>query len=421
MLRSAVTLRGSARSAACLVAFVGALSGCNALADWDELPNDGSSTLGQASAVTVSSSVLSAEHTCAIVGSGADSTATCWGRNVVGQLGAGDTEDRLTPTPVVGLRGVKAIGTGLLHTCAIDSSGAVYCWGSNRYAALGRGTKDDLPHPRPERVAGIQDATRVHCGMNFTCVETKAKTVACWGTNDFGQLGDGTTSSKQIPKPIASLEGVTSLSAGGQHACAVAKNDAGESVVYCWGYNDHGQLGQPPSTDAPIPTPTVVPELTGVRQVVTGDAHTCAVLDGGTVKCWGANDSGQLGSKPSADRPIPADVEGLSDVESIGVGAKHSCALATKRLYCWGSNLRGQLGVAPSLLKQQSKPRRVHVSGVLEQIEEGYTRGEHTCAVRPDRSLYCWGWNNEGQLGNGTRKATSTPAEVRFSLEPEGS
>jgi alpha-tubulin suppressor-like RCC1 family protein len=408
---------------ALLVGLAGAIAGCNSIAGWDDLPAAGApkdtaavnasapaKSAGTSAALTVTLPAVSGEHTCALTGANGD--VKCWGRNVIGQLGAGDTSPHLTPASVTKMHDVTSLATGLLHSCAVAAGGAVYCWGSNRYAALGRGTKDELPHPEPELLASVR-ATRVQCGMNFTCAETSGRKVQCWGTNDMGQLGDGTTDDTNLPQPVDSIEEVDSLTTGSRHACAVVDDLLSDREVYCWGYNDHGQLGQ--KTGAPITTPTRVPGLTGVRRVVTSDSHTCAILESGVVKCWGANDQGQLGIPPSADVETPTTVPGLAGAaQALALGAQHTCAQVGDQLYCWGSNARGQLGAPPATVPQQTVPRLVRTDGVLEAIVIAGARGDQTCAVRHDGALFCWGANEEGQLGNGTKDASSVPTRVLF-------
>jgi alpha-tubulin suppressor-like RCC1 family protein len=414
---------------ALLVGLAGALAGCNSIAGWDDLPaggapkdtaaasvnappaaqaSDSAHSTASAAPTSVTLPAVSGEHTCALTGANGD--VKCWGRNVIGQLGAGDTSPHLTPASVTKMHDVTSLATGLLHSCAVVAGGEVYCWGSNRYAALGRGTKDELAHPAPELIASLR-ATRVHCGMNFTCAETAERTVACWGTNDMGQLGDGTTLDTNLPQPITSIDDVDSVSTGSRHACAVVIDAFDDREVYCWGYNDHGQLGQKTGL---VSSPRRIPGLTGVREVVTGDSHTCAILEGGDVKCWGANDQGQLGVARSADVETPTSVPGLARVKALALGAQHTCAQVDAQLYCWGSNAHGQLGVDPATVPQQTAPLLVRAEGVLETIGIAGARGDQTCAVRLDGVLFCWGANEEGQLGNGTTDASSSPSRVLF-------
>ncbi len=389
------------------IAFALGLASCNDVVGWDNLPKRAPPPTS--SNVRVTTATLSAEHTCAIVEG--DGSARCWGRNVKGQLGSGDVDQHLTPVAVMNLKNVATIETGLLHTCATDQDHAVWCWGSNKYAALGRGTIDDDAHGVPERLSSVRDAAKVHCGMNFSCAETLSKTASCWGTNDFGQLGDGTQKTTYLPKPIVSLHDVVSLSTGSQHACAVATNDKNEKGVFCWGLNDHGQLGH--ANVQLMAEPTIVPDTATATKVFTGDAHTCAIFDTGAVSCWGANDEGQLGYEASADNPQPKAVAGLTGIESLGIGTKHTCAQKGSSLYCWGSNARGQLGVDPARVTRQTAPRLVDAE-VLGAVHESSARGDHTCASRPDGALFCWGLNDEGQLGDGTKNTQSTPIPVRF-------
>ena len=168
--------------------------------------------------------------------------------------------------------------------------------------------------------------------------------VKCWGDNGNGQLGDGTTTGHTLPESVSGLSDVQSITAGQVHTCALTTDGA----VKCWGNNVHGQLGDG-TTPAIRTTPVYVSGLSDGAQAITAGAHhTCALVIGGIVKCWGENVYGQLGDGTTADRGTPVVVNGLSGVHAIAAGANYTCALADEGgTKCWGGNRDGQLGVNP--------------------------------------------------------------------------
>ncbi len=229
----------------------------------------------------------------------------------------------------------------------------------------------------------------------------------CWGDNDFGQLGDGTSTDQATPVNVVGLNaGVVALSAGGYQTCAVTNAGA----VKCWGFNERGQLGDGSTTSSPIPV-DVVSLRAGVRSVAAGYEHTCAVTMGGAVKCWGANESGELGDGTTTDRSAPADVQGLaSDVAMVTAGGDYSggqtCALKTNgSVVCWGNNRSGQLGDETTI----SRSTPTAVTALTSGVQEISAGNEHVCALTVSGEVQCWGHNLYGQLGNGSTDDQSTP------------
>lgn len=342
-------------------------------------------------------------HTCALTSTGG---VRCWGGNDFGQLGDGHTVSRSLPGTVSGLgSGVTAVAVGAFHSCALLSGGGVKCWGQNQYRQLGDGTGKE--RHEPVDVSSLTSGvTAITAGATHTCALLSTGGVKCWGRNADGQLGDGTTQTRPAPVDVSGLaSGVTAITAGAAHTCALLASGG----LKCWGGNVFGQVGD--SSSNKRKTPVDVFGLTsGVTQVSAGGFHTCARTSAGGAKCWGWNQHGELGDGTVLDRHEPTDVSGLtSGVTLVSTGQQHSCArMSGSGLSCWGDNARGQLGDGTTT----SSPMPVGVSGLGSGVAGVVGGVEHTCARMNTGGLKCWGANERGQLGNGDTGDESAPVDV---------
>jgi len=348
-------------------------------------------------------------HTCA---SRADGTVWCWGGNSIGQLGNGtitSNPDGAPPAPVGGLADVASTGTGGAWTCARRVQGSMACWGRNAEGQLGDGTAATALVPTAvSGLAGSISARDLLAGRAHTCAQRSAGTAACWGKNDLGQLGNGSVTAALLPAAVHDL-----IDAGGvgeatsDHACV----RRGDGTVSCWGDNDVQQTGDHFTGALYTPTPFAVVGVGEVTQVATGELHSCALKGDGNVLCWGGNAEGQLGSGTTDTIiGVPYPVQGLTGAIAIGAGVAHTCALrAGGRVSCWGRNSSGQLGDGTST--QALAP--VPVSGLTDAVAIALG-AEHTCALRATGTLLCWGKNSRGQLGNGTLVRSLVPSPVNL-------
>jgi len=234
-------------------------------------------------------------------------------------------------------------------------------------------------------------ATAIAADYRHACVLRVDRTVACWGDNRTAQLGDGTTeNSFDELRTVDGISDVQLLSVGEDFSCAVAQR----AEVRCWGLDYQGQLGDGRTLTIGGPT-TAVPEVTGAVGLSTGRSHACAVAADGQVRCWGANDSGQLGDGSRTTRLVPARTKGAADTVALSAGAGFSCALSVRgTVGCWGLNSVGQLGTGDRV--DRTEP--VAVTG-LDRVTAIDSQLATTCAVRDDGSVWCWGAQVDAPLG----------------------
>ena len=370
-------------------------------------------------------------HSCARL---ADGTARCWGRNSNGQLGNGGTTPSSRPVKVAGLSNVSAVAAGNAFSCAVVTagiSGRVRCWGSNSNGQLGDGTVVQRVVPVSVTLSNgtsLSGVSRISTGSAFACAVVgpgPSGKAYCWGSNSRGQLGDGSLTQRLRAVPVKataslSLTGVVAVSAGSLSACAVLSSGA----VRCWGSNDLGQLGN--GSNLTSRYPVTVAGIDGVSskatEIAVGSGFACARLTNGSVRCWGANNFGQLGNGGSAGSSRPVVVRAsatanLTGVTALAVGASHACVIVgtgtNARVRCWGSNSSGQLGDGTATGRRYA----TLCSGFQGGVRAISAGANHTLAlvpttVRPPSSAATWGLNSSGQLGIGALGSRMVPTVV---------
>ena len=281
-------------------------------------------------------------HACALY---QDKNATCWGYNTHGQLGDGTLVDKslpvLTVAPPPG--GMTALALGNQHTSGLAASGAAGGWGWNQYGQLGNGGNVDAT--TAVAVSRSEAFVKIAAGARHSCGITSDGQVSCWGDNNLGQLGvdpNATmTSNVPIPGVIGTAFNAIELASGKDHNCAV--ETAGG--IACWGSNNKGQLGDGSSADSFMAVSVSTTLLTPFIAVGAGSAHSCAVVADGRVFCWGDNDTMQLGTGNTMDSLSPIQVSGDGVFETVSAGELHTCGLLLNgSVRCWGDNTEGQLG-----------------------------------------------------------------------------
>jgi alpha-tubulin suppressor-like RCC1 family protein len=360
------------------------------------------------------------EHTCA-ERDDAQFTLVCWGDNSRGELGFGTIHDRSSPSLPVPLPGSAGhwgqIGASDSYSCATwvvtGTEQHLYCWGANTFGNLGDGTTTDRRLP-VELALGYRNWTGVSTGKFHACATQLDHSAWCWGDNGSGELGDGTKTNRTVPVKVAGGHSWASISASVSFTCGITTSGA----LWCWGHNAYGQLGVGTTSDHS--KPTRVGTASDWVQVATGDWHTCARNSGGSIYCWGSNIWGNLGTGDTTERLTPtkiATVSGVTSWTSVTAGQAYTCALGTMgsigSSWCWGLNDHGQLGNGTTA--NTKSPSRVsdNRSTTWTTIAAGF--GYHSCAVKSDHTLWCWGHNDQGQLGIGTAGTTDSLVPVNVS------
>jgi len=347
-----------------------------------------------------------ASHSCAILD---DGSVSCWGDNGNGQLGDGSRSPNLEPEKSSMPLGRRAVGisAGSYHTCSVFDDGSVRCWGSNDFGQLGDGTTIERTSAVPVPLGRGMSALSISSGESHTCAVLNDHSVKCWGQNSNGQLGDGTTVDRSSPV-LSDMggEGAISVSAGSYHTCAIMSSRS----VMCWGDNWNGQIGDGSNVDRTTPVEIPIPGNSSAVSIDSGAMHTCMGVNDGSMFCWGYNAYGQLGIGGTASSKSPATVPLSTDqlLTSVQVGLFHSCALFDSgEISCWGDNSNGQLGDGTQI--GSPIPATVNLGGNASSVSVGQ---RHSCAILVDASLHCWGANDAGQIGDGTANNRNSPTSV---------
>lgn len=344
---------------------------------------------------TVKEVTLSGDFSCAIT---TENELYCWGKDANGQFGgAQTTEPQRLPIAAGPDEQWSAVDAYGAFTRAISDAGEVFYWGGRPGHSLPAYSSLHVAR----KIADFR-ADDISVGYDHTCAIGENGKLYCWGMNFLHQLGDGSGDPSALPIQIGNNDKWWRVSAGRNHSCAIQENAA----VYCWGHNNEGQVGSN-HLDQSVSTPARVIDQHGdplfLSTITAGSAHTCGIstTNPSQVYCWGSHHNGQLGidaptNNVSHNIAHPVVVPGANGFKAVAAGALHTCAVTTNgELYCWGYNQSGQLG--DGLSNSQPSPKRITNATDWTDVFAGT---DHTCGLRGE-DLYCWGLNNEGQVGSG--------------------
>ncbi len=372
---------------------------------------DGVATPTQVGSLSTWSKVSAGyRNTCAI---GTDTSLSCWGANNQGQLGTPSHRSEPGLTPV--FSDATDVAASHATSCVIRLAGSLWCSGSNFTGGLGDAT--GLDSTVPVRVGTAADWATVTAGgfvgdsgdpVAFACATKDSGTLWCWGDNSSGQLGDGTLYQSDVPNQVGSATNWSSVSAGSNFVCGIQ----GSGNLSCWGAGLLGQLGSGGTTASSTPSPVSGGPWASVS---AGNTQACAVKTTGTLWCWGNNANNQLGDGTVIQRNSPTQVGVGSDWVAVSAGGAASCGIrGAGSLWCWGDNSAGSVG--DGSLTQRSTPVQIGAGSLYKQVAvTGYAEfssDAHSCAIRIDGSLWCWGGNAWGQLGDGTATQRTSPTAV---------
>jgi alpha-tubulin suppressor-like RCC1 family protein len=334
---------------------------------------------------------------------GQDGSLWGWGGNIYKQLGLSAWGNIILPAKV--MDDVAYISTGRYHTLAVKTDGSLWVWGRNNYGQLGNGTTEEkhwLGNPPEKIMDGVAGAA---AGDDYSMAVKTDGSLWAWGRNNYGQLGDGTTTGSLVPTEI--MDGVASVSAGRGHTLAV-KTDG---TLWAWGFNADGQVGSdsaPAAAFNRVLSPYMI--MDGVVSASAAGFFSMAVTADGRLWAWGSNNRGQLGDGTRTGRRRSPGVV-MDGVASVSAGADHVMAVKTDgSLWAWGSNNRGQLGNGHvSWWTAGAEPTPFKVMDGVASVSAGVS---HTLAIKTDGSLWAWGNNWRGQLGDGTTEERFEPVRV---------
>lgn len=331
-----------------------------------------------------------AEHTCAVR---ADGGVACWGSGSMGELGNGTSDNRAQPTRVSTLTSVKSVAAGGRSSCAIDSADMLWCWGE-QFDALMPARVFSEPIP----VKGVA------IGWNHACLINAFgghDEVACWGANDLGQLGTGSTTNENRPATVryadgSPLRGAVAVVAGNLYSCAQLQDNS----VWCWGTDLNTQPRvNPQRILRRLPSQQTM-DFTVAGRIAGGLNHACALESGsGQPLCWGFNPQGQLGDGTTNGNSHALTVGPFGALQVVA-GSGHSCAITTTDVQCWGTAHMGNGAVAQTLLSADSAAGPATLANLPNPVIAGAAGERHTCVLQNNGNVQCWGENSSGQIGN---------------------
>lgn len=397
-------------------------------------------------------------HACAIKST--NQSLYCWGNNLYGQLGQGDNLAKATPTQVMaGSNKWLKVSAGGNHTCAIQDDDSLWCWGNNSAGQLGIGTTSHMPSPQQLTPPNKLGWYAVSSGKNHTCAIDSDDIGHCWGLNNFGQLGNGIALDTSTARQFDTATNWNSIDSGALHSCGL-KTDPFTSLktLWCGGINNFGQLGigSTANQSAPVQIKGRDATLEDWAYVSNGHYHSCAIQNKTSdntkpLYCWGRNSHNQLATdivnsvdtkeNISQNWSLQSKIsQAADDWLKIDAGASHTCGIKnTDELWCWGDNFTNQMGrnsANPSDLadpvNKQISPIQVMEDGLTiafvakDVAVGGYTvepadppntppnhsAGGHTCAIKTDGTLWCWGENDTSQLGDQTIVNKTIPTQI---------
>ncbi len=359
-------------------------------------------------------------HTCGLT---TTNHVYCWGWNRDGEIGVGSTTDRPYATQIGTTQTFGVPSAGGAHSCAVAAGGSAYCWGLNLTGQIG--DSSTVSRSAPTAVAGGLSFAGVASGGTFTCAVAKTDSSAyCWGWARDGELGSrpaetcatsqGAEPCSRMPISVGGGRRFMAISAGTRHVCALAA----DSTAYCWGHNDAGQLGNGTTADTALPV--AVSGGLKFKLLTLGFDHSCGLTAAGDAYCWGDNTWGQLGEATTGQALEPTPVTGGFSFLLLSAGAEHTCGIGTgNAARCWGENGSGQLGASATETCTSASGRTValcsHVPlpiSTNQIFASVFAGGHHTCAITTGGKAYCWGGNGNGQLGTGNTSGSDTPVLV---------
>ncbi len=381
-------------------------------------------TSGIAGFVKFTKLTLGLRHTCGITQAG---VAYCWGKGTNGALGNNDTADSLVPVAVdtstiSGAKTFREIQAGEQFTCGITTDHVIYCWGLNSYSQLGDGGTTEQLRPVVSTNTGITNianVTKLSLGLGTSCALSNDGSVKCWGDGTAGQMGSSPTFYGPVKVDKSLMTGTktfTKVAAGAYHACGLTN----DKKMYCWGANIYGAMGTN-TTDNTYWKPTLMPtaHIPGNKNIIDlalGYQHTCALMEDQQIYCTGWNADGQLGDGTSTDNLVltaidTSTITGDKNAKKISAGWFHTCAImADEDAYCWGWNNNGQLGTGGGTTNKPAKVLTASITGskIFSSIRGGRLQ---TCALMSDGDIYCFGYNSDGRLGVGDNTGRTTPTK----------